>query len=115
MKLTLNEDGPVAVVRVEDSRIDASVAVDFKDAFKTTIAAGEGAVVLDLAAVDFLDSSGLGAVVAARKLLGDGRPLELAALQEPVAKVMQLTRMDRVFCIHESVDAAMSAHRSSAA
>ncbi|MBF9029565.1 anti-sigma factor antagonist [Rhodobacterales bacterium HKCCE3408] len=116
MNLTTNSDGPVTVVTVTDSRIDAAVAVDFKEAFRDALdGSGEGPVVLDLSAVDFLDSSGLGAVVAARKLLGEGRPLELAGLSVAVAKVMQLTRMDRVFRIHDSLADAQSAHRPPAA
>lgn len=111
MKLSLNTDGPVDVVTVEDERIDAAVAVDFKDRFRALAGDRPGPVVLDLSGVTFLDSSGLGAVVAAQKLLGQSRSLELAALQSAVAKVMQLTRMDTIFAIHDSVDAAYSAHR----
>lgn len=115
MKLTLNNDGSVDVVSVEADRIDASVAVEFKDAFRSSVADGDGPVVLDLTNVSFLDSSGLGAVVAARKLLGDDRKLDLAGLQAPVAKVMQLTRMDTVFLIHDTPAAARDAYRSPAA
>ena len=50
--------------------------------------------------VAFLDSSGLGAVVAAMKALGPDRPLELAGLTPTVQKVFRLTRMDSVFKIH---------------
>jgi len=57
-------------------------------------------VVLDLSRVDFLDSSGLGAVVAMMKMAGPGRRVELAGLTPTVEKVFRLTRMDRVFTIH---------------
>jgi anti-sigma B factor antagonist len=59
-------------------------------------------VILDLAQVDFLDSSGLGAVVAVMKVLGPTRKLELAGLTPTVEKVFRLTRMDQVFTIHAS-------------
>jgi hypothetical protein len=51
----------------------------------------------DMSEVEFLDSSGLGAVVAARKLLGMDQHLALAGLQPAVEKVLRLTHMDRVF------------------
>jgi anti-sigma B factor antagonist len=60
-------------------------------------------IVLDLAQVGFIDSSGLGAIVALRKMLGPDRVLELAALSVSVAKVFRLTRMDGVFPIHVDV------------
>jgi anti-sigma B factor antagonist len=60
-----------------------------------------------MSAVDFLDSSGLGAVVAAMKQAGTGRRLELAGLTNLVAKVFSLTRMDTVFVIHTDASSAL--------
>ena len=65
-----------------------------------------GRVVLNLGRVDFLDSSGLGAVVGVMKLLGNGRRLELVGLTPNVQKVFRLTRLDTVLTIHESLAAA---------
>jgi anti-sigma B factor antagonist len=53
--------------------------------------------------VEFLDSSGLGAVIAVMKMLGPERRLELAALGPAVERVVRLTRMDTVFTIHAAV------------
>lgn len=94
------------VVHVRTSRIDAAGAIAFKDGLKALTQGGEGRVVLNLEAVTFIDSSGLGAVVGAMKQLGTSRPLELAALSPGVAKVFRLTRMDSVFTIHDTLAAA---------
>ena len=59
-------------------------------------------MVLDLSQVDFIDSSGLGAIVASMKQLGKERPLHLAGLTPIVSKVFALTRMERVFKIFKS-------------
>lgn len=107
MNMTFEARGAVGVLRVAEPRIDASVAIAFKDRFRDLTAAATGDVILDLSRVDFLDSSGLGAVVAARKLLGPGRVLELAGLSPAVDKVMTLTRMDTVFPIHADVEAGL--------
>ena len=115
MDLDFKGDGPVDIVLVMDDRIDAAGSVQFKDAFKTITADSSRNVVLDLSRVEFIDSSGLGAIVATQKLLGHDRELELAGLQGAVAKVMALTRMDTVFRIHADLAAAEAAHQSSAA
>lgn len=107
MDLLVEDHGDVTVVRVEARRIDAAVAIQFKDQMRAAAEEGSGRVILDLADVDFLDSSGLGAVVAAMKHLGKERPLDLAALSPTVSKVLKLTCMDRVFTIHDSVQAAL--------
>ena len=99
--------GPGAYfVSVGADRIDAAGAIQFKDGFRDAVADVDGRIVLDLSNVDFLDSSGLGAVVAAMKLLGPDRKLEIAGLTPTVQKVFRLTRMDRVFKIHPDLDAA---------
>jgi len=108
MKMSFETRGPVGLLRVEESRIDASVAIQFKDQFRDLTTGVEGDVILDLSTVDFLDSSGLGAVVAARKLLGAGRVLELSGLTPAVDRVMTLTRMHTVFPIHADLDAALA-------
>lgn len=110
MEITRETQGAVCILRVESDRIDAAIAIQFKDMFRDVAASVSGPVVLDLGQVTFLDSSGLGAVVAARKLLGADRTLELAGLNPAVEKVMQLTRMNTVFPIHATRDAALAAH-----
>ncbi|WP_413875698.1 STAS domain-containing protein [Albidovulum sp.] len=96
----MTEAGPDAlVVRVHEERIDAAVAIQFKDRMRELTAGREGPVILDLSRVSFVDSSGLGAIVAAMKLLAPLRRLDLAALTPNVARVFRLTRMDEVFRI----------------
>jgi anti-sigma B factor antagonist len=91
------------LIQVDGDRIDAASAIRFKDRMRELTQGSSGRVVLDLAKVAFLDSSGLGAVVAAMKALGADRPLELSGLTPTVQKVFRLTRMDSVFIIHPTL------------
>ena len=92
--------GQAFVVCCLYERIDAANATDFRAAMREVTSGSRGAVVLDLSRVDFIDSSGLGAIVAAMKDLSPDRRLELAAPTANVARVLSLTRMDMVFTIH---------------
>lgn len=105
MQLTTQLTDSGLVVRVDENRIDAAVAIEFKEAVRRAAQGDEGPVILDLSKVDFLDSSGLGAVVAVMKLLAPERALELAGLTPAVARVFRLTRMDSVFTIHPGAPA----------
>ncbi|WP_425099915.1 STAS domain-containing protein [Tropicibacter sp. S64] len=107
MKLSTRTLGSVEIVAVDASRIDAAVAIQFKDQMREVLADAADRVILDLEQVDFIDSSGLGAIVAAMKLMPSGRKLELAALTPTVDKVFRMTRMDSIFPIHESVGSAI--------
>ncbi len=99
------------LITVDGNRIDASGAIRFKDQMRELTAGAANRVILDLAGVDFIDSSGLGAIVAAMKQLAQGQQLELAALSPTVEKVFRLTRMDSVFTIHETAEAALEGMR----
>lgn len=107
MELIATPRHDALVVTVNESRIDAAGAIRFKDRMRELVAQASPRVILDLSHVAFLDSSGLGAVVAVMKLLGPDRRLELAGLTPGVQKVFRLTRMDSVFVIHAAVPDAL--------
>lgn len=100
MELEVELRDGLMLVRVMEDRIDAAVAIQFKDRMREVLVDAPARVMLDLERVGFLDSSGLGAVVAVMKLLGPDRRLELAGLTPTVQKVFRLTRMDSIFIIH---------------
>lgn len=107
MQLSAKQFPDATVITVEEARIDAVIAIAFKDRMRNLAEGGNGRVVLDLGMVEFVDSSGLGAIVASMKVLGPTRRLELAALSPTVQKVFRLTRMDSVFTIHETAASAL--------
>lgn len=100
--------GEKTVVTLNEDRLDAAMAVRFKEALKTMVDEGADYMILNLEHVGFMDSSGLGAVVAHMKYMGLERNFEIAGLTPTVEKVFKLTRMDKVFRIHTNVDAAIS-------
>lgn len=103
MHLFSEHRGAYLLIRAVGDRIDAAGAIQFKDAMRDLTQTDDARVVLDMSKVAFLDSSGLGAVVAAMKALGPGRKLELSGLTPTVEKVFRLTRMDSIFTIHASL------------
>lgn len=107
MNLTSRTEQQLQVVSVPEKRIDAAVAIQFKDAMREHTETGSNVVVLDLSNVEFIDSSGLGAIVASMKIMGSERRLALAGLTPTVEKVFRLTRMDSVFPLYETLDGAL--------
>ncbi|MHA6326232.1 STAS domain-containing protein [Roseivivax sp. CAU 1753] len=108
MKLTASDSGQARIIHVDAERIDAAVALQFKDMMRDRSAGAPGRILLDLGSVRFIDSSGLGAIVASMKQLDGGQKLELVALSPIVETVFRLTRMDTIFPIHQSVDDGLS-------
>ncbi|PIB23181.1 anti-anti-sigma factor [Amylibacter kogurei] len=103
MEISVDQYGHKTVVKLRENRLDAAMAVRFKDALKTVVDDGAEFMILDMSDVGFMDSSGLGAVVAHMKYMGTERNFEIANLTPTVEKVFKLTRMDSVFKIHKSI------------
>ncbi|UWR22230.1 STAS domain-containing protein [Sulfitobacter sp. S190] len=108
MELISSKEPQAQVIAVREDRIDAAVALAFKDRIRELTAGETDPVLLDLTQVGFIDSSGLGAIVAAMKHLAPQRSLMLAGLTPSVERVFRLTRMDSVFEIHTTVEMALS-------
>jgi len=96
MQVKESREGSVLIVEPLDARLDAQRAVAFKEILIGHVEAGNRQLVLDLSHVEFMDSSGLGAVVALLKRLGFDGVLVICGARDPVAGVFRLTRMDRV-------------------
>ncbi|UQU61451.1 STAS domain-containing protein [Couchioplanes caeruleus] len=89
-------------------QVDMATGPELHD-FLQQVTAGKGGpqLVLDLADVSFLDSSGLGVLLVwFKELHGAGGRLCVAGLQEPVASVLRLTAVDQVLDVYDSVEAA---------
>jgi anti-sigma B factor antagonist len=107
MNLTSRRVGTAYLIDVAAPRIDASVAIKFKDQMRDISKDGPGRYILNLEQVEFIDSSGLGAVVGALKQMSPDQSLELASLHPTVSKVFELTRMNSVFMIHTDAQLAL--------
>ena len=106
--LQVSKERGVAVVAPTMRRLDASVAPAFKQQVVQVIETGERRMVLDLGAVEFVDSSGLGAMVSILKALGSQGAVAVCNVRGAVLSLFKLTRMDKVFTITESREDAVA-------
>ncbi|CAM2067068.1 Anti-sigma factor antagonist [Sulfidibacter corallicola] len=97
------------LVKVTVEKLDAKVAATFKDDFTKIIDDHNRFVILDLCGVDFIDSSGLAAVVYCFKLTGIKDELAICASNERVLHLFKLTRLHDMINIYGSVDEAIAA------
>lgn len=106
--ITRECDGQVVVVLhgeldvADAARVTAELAI---------VAARERDIIIDLAGLEFIDSSGLAALVRVRKhARRAGGDLLLAAPQEQVLRILTVTRLIDVFSVHACVDEAAGMH-----
>jgi anti-sigma B factor antagonist len=90
-------------------RLNMVTAPRLRQAVADVVAGGDSRVVIDLGDVDFMDSSGLGALVASLKTArGAGGDLRIAAVGTQVRMVLELTGLDAVLHPHDAVETAFS-------
>jgi len=107
-----DEDRVLVALRGELDVTDAASAA----VALIALAARDCEIIVDLAGLEFIDSSGLAALVLARRHARQaGGDLLLAAPQQQVLRLLTLTRLVEVFGVHARVDkVATSAERSAA-
>jgi len=101
--------GEILTAKPLEKRIDASSSANFKGHMVDWINEGKRHIVLDLSEVDFIDSSGLVAIVSVLKMIGPESDLVICGMKESVMNLFRLTRMNRVFQIFSSAPEAVQA------
>ena len=112
MDLTLatNEVDGATIIAV-GGEIDVYTAPKLRDKITELVADGVYQIVIDMEAVEFLDSTGLGVLVGGlKKVRAHDGSLELICTQDRLLKIFRITGLAKVFVIHDSSDGALAAH-----
>ncbi|MDZ7269693.1 MAG: STAS domain-containing protein [candidate division KSB1 bacterium] len=97
MQLQSEKKRGVTILRLEDQRLDFSVAPDLKTKFVELANTGEKHLLLDLANVEYADSSGLGAILfGIRQLRPAKGSLKIVNLQPRVLTLIKIAKLDNV-------------------
>jgi anti-sigma B factor antagonist len=89
-------------------RIDVSNAKSLKVKIQDFIGHGEVNFLITMDSVDYIDSSGLGALVACLKAANAaGGTVKIAGLKEYQKQVFQTMRLDRVFQLYDESTQAL--------
>ena len=92
----------------EPGALEASNVGDFRE-MVASLLEGTNKLLVDMINVTFLDSSGLGALVAIwRNLSSRDGEIKLCSIDPAVRTVFDLTRMHRVFEIYDTQDQALT-------
>jgi anti-sigma B factor antagonist len=109
VKARFEERGEVGILAVAGA-VDAGPHADaFRQVVADLIDRGHARLVLDLESVHFLDSAGLGEIVAARRRCRErGGSLVLARPRGKPRDLLALTRVDELVPVLDDLDAAVA-------
>jgi anti-sigma B factor antagonist len=103
---TVDESG--ATVIEADGRLDMVAAPQLKALVRTAVGQAKTPVVVELSKVQFMDSTGLGALISGlRATRQAGSDLRIAGATSQVLSVLSMTRIDRVIQPYASVADAL--------
>ena len=107
---TIERVGDVHVVTLR-GEVDAFVSPSLRQEFRRLVEdEGASTIVVDLEAVTFLDSSGLGALVSVLRRLGErGGRLRIVSPRTNASRIFALTGLDGVLDLYAERDAAINA------
>ena len=84
--------------------VDLSTSPVFKQRIYEIIESGKRDVIVDLNGLDFMDSTGLGVLVAAlKKTRMEGGSIRLICTKNNIMKIFTITGLDKVFSIYDNL------------
>ncbi|MFO0957998.1 MAG: STAS domain-containing protein [Isosphaeraceae bacterium] len=112
MNATFEALGGLTVIRPEGPHLDAGRVREFRKDVVERLAPGMR-VLLDLAALQFIDSAGCGAILACSRRVhpDESSPggLKICGVSRPVRSIFQMIRLHKVIDIHNTRDEALRA------
>ncbi len=112
MSFTVRKDEAKSVVIVGvDGQLIVGNRHDLKQKILDAMEAGDRKFVIDFAQTGYIDSSGLGVLVSlAKKVREQGGDLRLAGLNDDLRTLFELTKLDTLFTLVDSVEEAVAAY-----
>jgi len=101
--------GDVTAIEVNEDTLDAERAERFREQLEAQVQASPK-ILLDLNAVAFADSTGLGAIlICIHRAAATGRQVRICGLRPLVQEMFHILRLDRIVDVHLTPEEAMLA------
>jgi anti-sigma B factor antagonist len=108
MKSEVRDEGDVRVIELKGKITIGSGDVQLRDVIHSAVDAGKTKILLDLAGVTAMDSSGIGEMVASYTTVTNrGGQLKLSRLSPKINDILQVTQLITVFEVWDSVEEAV--------
>lgn len=112
MSINTREEGDVFIITLKGKIMGGPESVDMFEELKNSFTEKRKKVVIDLSAVDWMNSTGVGLLMsAATRLRGHGGEMRLAISNPKVDDLFKLSKLDKVFKMYPTVDDAVGSYQ----
>jgi anti-sigma B factor antagonist len=109
MKFDLREKKDVVIITIEGKMVGGPDATLLSEKLHECIEAGKKRVLVDMAKVDWMNSSGLGILIGGLSTVrGRGGSLKLLHVGKKPRELFAITKLDRIFEMHDEEEAALA-------
>jgi anti-sigma B factor antagonist len=109
MNIEFQEINNTTVITPREAHLDASNYRDFKNALLPIMESGRH-LILDLQTIDFIDSSGIGALLTClRQVTARGDQFRMCNVSEQVRSIFSLVRMERIAPLDDTLEDSINA------
>lgn len=101
-------NGSAIIYRLHGS-LDLATAPSLRAALIEAANEGKHDIIVDLTELEFLDSTGLGALIGAhRRALENGGRVRLIVRDGPIQRLLNITGLMRIFAVYGTLDSALN-------
>lgn len=110
MDLSIEERGPVRIVRVRDAKLTYPVLAVFFTSISKLVEGGARKILIDLSSVSYIDSASIGCLMDLHRLLREKEGvMRLSGLQSRVETMLSMTGVHKIVDIHRDEESALAA------
>lgn len=108
MDILTTDDSDIRIIHVHGRLMKHTEADDFKNVVDMAINDGCKKIVVDIAQVDWMNSTGLAMLVRAYVTLnGVGIPMRISGSTAAVENIMTINKLDKIFGLHKTAAEAI--------
>src|ERR1700756_440371 len=108
LSIDIKNEAGAAIFRLRGS-LDVATSPSVRAALMETASEGNHEIVVDLTKLEFLDSTGLGALIGAhRRALENGGKVRLAVGEGAIARLLNITGLIRIFPVYTTLEDAIN-------
>lgn len=112
MNIQEDKRNNILIIQPEGELMGGDETRQLQERFYRAIQEGDISIVVDMAAIKWMNSAGLGMLMAGLTTLrGSGGDLKLARTSERVKRPIEITRLNQVIHMFDSVDEAIQSFK----
>lgn len=113
MEFHYHETDTDVLILTADGALDSHVSSAFADDLQRVIDGGARKLVIDCSRLGYVSSIGIAALIRLyKKVVERGGHVKLVGVQGPLARLLEITRLDQVFRTYPALEDALRAFRA---